>query len=173
MSARDQEVTRAGGLIFALLFFATSLLLLWHLEAETKFSAKGQLAAQPAFWPAIGVVGMVVFGGLHTLGEWRQRSARRDLGEFAVWLRSLEYLVWFMAYVFAVPLIGYLPTTLIFAITLALRAGYRSRKMLIAAALMGLGVVLIFKTFLSVKIPGGALYEYLPDGLRSAALIYF
>ncbi|MEL6963109.1 MAG: tripartite tricarboxylate transporter TctB family protein [Pseudomonadota bacterium] len=173
MNVRDQEARRAGGLIFALLFLAVSLLLVWQLEGETKFSAKGQLAAQPAFWPAIGVIGMAVFGGLHALGEWRQRDARRGLGEVAIWLRSFEYLAWFMAYVFAVPIIGYLPTTLIFAVTLAFRAGYRSPKLLGAAALMGVGVVLIFKTFLSVKIPGGALYEYLPDGLRSAALIYF
>jgi len=171
MSIGGEEAKHPGSFIFALLFLAASLLLLSQLGAETKFSAKGDIAAQPAFWPAIGVIGMVVFGTLHMLSNFRQRSL--DLSEISVWLRSFEYLVWFMIYVFAVPMIGYLPATLIFTVSLAFRAGYRSRRMLGAAAAIGLIVVLIFKTFLSVKIPAGALYEYLPDGLRSAAFIYF
>jgi len=171
MSIGGEEAKHPGSFIFALLFLAASLLLLSQLGAETKFSAKGDIAAQPAFWPAIGVIGMVVFGTLHMLSNFRQRSL--DLSEISVWLRSFEYLVWFMIYVFAVPMIGYLPATLIFTVSLAFRAGYRSRRMLGAAAAIGLIVVLIFKTFLSVKIPAGALYEYLPDGLRSAVFIYF
>jgi hypothetical protein len=173
MSVGGEETKRPGGLIFALLFLAVSLLLLSQLGDQTKFLAKGQLAAQPAFWPAIGVLGMTLFGAGHAFREFRRRSLKPGLGETGVWLRSLEYLAWFMVYVFAVPVIGYLPSTVIFSVALAVRAGYRGRLMLGAAALMGLGVVLIFKTFLSVKIPGGTIYEYLPDGLRSAALIYF
>ncbi len=176
MSSGDEGARRPGSLIFALFFLAASLLLLSQLGVETKFSTKGQLVAQPAFWPAIGVIGMVVFGSFHAVGALRQRSRNRGLSETreaGIWLRSIEYLAWFMAYVFVVPVIGYLPATVIFAIALAFRAGYRSRGMLGAAAFMGLGVVLVFKTFLSVKIPGGALYEYLPDSLRSTALIYF
>ena len=173
MSARDEESQRPGSLIFALLFLVVSLVLLSQLGAETKFSAKSQLAAQPAFWPAVGVIGMAVFGACHALGQFQQWSGDRSLRETGVWLRSFEYLIWFMVYVFAVQVIGYLPATLIFATALAFRAGYRSRSMLGAAALMGLGVVLIFKTFLSVKIPGGSIYEYLPDTLRSFALINF
>lgn len=174
MSMGNEAARRPGRLIFALSFLAVSVVLLSQLGEETKFSWKGQLAAQPAFWPAIGVIGMVLFGSCHAVGEFRRRSRDPGLdetGETGIWLRSIEYLAWFMAYVFAVPVIGYLPATLIFTVALAFRAGYRSRGMLGAAALMGFGVVLVFKAFLSVKIPGGAIYEYLPDAVRSFALI--
>lgn len=173
MSIGNEDKARPGGLIFALLFLAAAILLLSQLGSQTKFSPKGNLFAEPVFWPAIGVIGMVLFGGVHCLSQLRQHSRNRDLRETGVWLCSLEYLIWFMVYVFAVPIIGYLPATLIFAVTLAIRAGYRGKRMLGSAILMGLGVVLVFKTFLSVKIPGGALYEYLPGTLRSFAMINF
>jgi hypothetical protein len=37
----------------------------------------------------------------------------------------------------------------------------------------GLFIVLIFKTFLEVKIPGGAIYEFLPNTLRSFMILNF
>ena len=45
--------------------------------------------------------------------------------------------------------------------------------MLGVAALTGGVIVLLFKTILSVKIPGGALYEMLPAGLRVVMMAYF
>ena len=161
-----------GGLLFAALFLGFSLFLLTQLGAETKFSAKGKLFAQPAFWPAVGVIGMVGFGLLHVITRWRANIAA-ELAEGAIWLRPFEYLLWFMAYVYASPQIGYLAATIIFMVLLALRAGYRSAKMLATAALTGLAIVLIFKTFLSVKIPGGAVYEALPGALRSFMIVNF
>jgi len=32
--------------------------------------------------------------------------------------------------------------------------------------------VVVFKSFLQVKIPGGQLYEFLPDGIRNFMLVY-
>ncbi len=177
MERRDKIEPPPGALPFAVLFMCLALLLLSQLGAETKFSAKGQLVAQPAFWPAIGVVGMVLFGGLHLLKtilhSRRAGGWHGDMLEASAWLRSLEYFAWFMAYVFVVPLIGYLPATLIFAVALALRAGYRTPGWLGTAALTGLGIVLVFKSLLAVKIPGGALYEHLPGMLRGVAIRYF
>ncbi len=78
-----------------------------------------------------------------------------------------------MAYVYLTPQVGYLISTIVFMLFLALRAGYRSAKLLIAAGLAGFAIVLMFKTFLSVKIPGGAVYEALPDALRSFMIVNF
>lgn len=58
-------------------------------------------------------------------------------------------------------------------VILCLRAGYRGAGPIIAAALVGLLIVLIFKTGLSVSIPGGAVYEYLPTDLRKFMLVNF
>ena len=166
---------RPGGLIFAVIFLGFAGLLLSQLDAQTKFSSKtwgtAKMFAQPAFWPGVGVVGMVLFGGLHAIGALRARQSGEAYAAL-FWLRPLEYLGWFMAYVFAVPWIGYLAATVIFTVFLAFRAGYRGPKVLIAAA-TGFGIVLIFKTALSVKIPGGAIYEALPDALRNFMILNF
>lgn len=171
MSAPRNAPQRAGGLIFASAFVAFAVFLLSQLGSEAKFSATGSLFKQPAFWPAVGVLGMTAFGALHWLGEWTRRT-RGSWTESLNWLRALEYLVWFMAYVKLVPLSGYLPTTIAFTLLLALRSGYRDRKTLLLAAAVGLAIVVIFKTLLAVKIPGAAVYEYLPDALRNLMIVY-
>lgn len=169
----DSTKTKPGEILFVGLFFAASVVLLTQLGDQAKFSAKGKLFAQPAFWPAVGIIGMVVFTGLHVLTKLRHR-AKRGLGaEVTIWLRAFEYVGWFMIYVVAVPRVGYLPCTIIFTVLLALRMGYRKPSMLFYAGASGLGIVVIFKTILGVKIPGGALYEYLPDGLRSFMILNF
>ena len=45
--------------------------------------------------------------------------------------------------------------------------------MLIAAIGGAAIIVVIFKSFLQVMIPGGAIYEALPGGLRQFMLTYF
>jgi ribose/xylose/arabinose/galactoside ABC-type transport system permease subunit len=71
-----------------------------------------------------------------------------------------------------VPVVGYLPATLVFVPALSWRMGYRTRRMMGASVVMALAIVILFKGFLSVRIPGGAVYEYLPDGLRSFFILY-
>ena len=176
MDAEDDLHFRPGGMIFAGLFLAFAVLLFSQLGAETKFSSKAwgtkKMFAQPGFWPGVGVIGMCVFGTLHAIAAWTRRTGDEALAALQ-WLRVLESLGWFMGYVWAVPVIGYLPATLIFMGALALRAGYRNRRMILAALATGLGIVLIFKTALSVKIPGGLAYEYLPDTLHNVFLLNF
>ncbi len=176
MANPSGETSRPGAAIFAVLFLLGTLLLASQLGHETKFSAKAwgtsKLFAQPAFWPGVGVGGMAFFGAMHLIGTWRQRPGW-DRREALYWLRPVEYLTWFMVYVFAVPAMGYLPSSVIFAVAVALRTGYRSARTLGAAALVGLGVVLIFKTALSVNIPGGAIYDHLPADLRNFAIVNF
>ena len=54
---------------------------------------------------------------------------------------------------------------LLFMAALTLRMGYRDGRMIGAALATGLGIVLLFRTFLQVRLPGGQLYHHLPDGL--------
>ena len=163
---------RPGAVVFSAAFLLFALFLLSQIGAETKPPSRGAIVSQPRFWPAVGVIGMSVFGILHMIADWRRRDPGwRD--EVVTWGLSLEYLVWFMLYVFVVPVIGYLLATVGFACLLALRAGYRDSLRLSAAAAFGLAVVLIFKTGLSVRIPGGAIYETLPAGLRNFMILNF
>ena len=204
-----------GSILFALLFVALSLFLVSQLGEEAKFSSKGKLFAQPAFWPGVGVIGMAFFGCLNLiativqarrgkygspqLAESQPAESRlaksqpaeslenpgeqqsdsyvsvfgSELKEGASWLLAFEYFAWFMLYVYATPVIGYLAATVLFLVALTFRVGYRDKRMTIAAVATGFAIVLIFKSFLGVKIPGGAVYESLPDTLRSFMIINF
>ena len=164
---------RAGDLVFALLFLAFSIFLLANIESQTVWVKGTKLTSQPSFWPAISLGGMTLFAVFHLLGSLLSPRIEGRLKEVTFWLRSLEYVAWFLVYVWAVPMIGYLLATLIFMPLLTFRAGYREKKYWLLAALIGFLVVVVFKSFLAVKIPGGMIYEYLPDAIRSFMLINF
>ncbi|WP_127104677.1 tripartite tricarboxylate transporter TctB family protein [Pararhodobacter zhoushanensis] len=161
---------RPGDLIFALGFVALSAVLAALLPWQVRWLPRLPAPAQPAFWPTIGVAMMLGFGLLHLAATWvsPRLAGRRE--EVLLWLRSLEYVGWFVAYVVIVPLLGYLPATVLFAMTLSWRLGYRTGRTLGLAALFGLGTVLVFKAGLGVRIPAGALYSGLPDSIRSFAM---
>ena len=164
---------RPGDLVFALAFMAFSLFLLFTIDGQVTWHKGTRFLAQPAFVPWLAVVCMVLFGALHLLSSVLSPRIMGRLGEMAFWLRAFEYVAWFMVYVLAVPRVGYLLSSILFCVILTLRLGYRAPRMLLIAACFGIAVVLVFKTFLQVKVPGGAIYETLPTALRSFMLTYF
>ncbi|MBU2983009.1 tripartite tricarboxylate transporter TctB family protein [Lentibacter algarum] len=175
---RSEEIKRFDGplrgqALFAIVFFLAAALLLSQLGSETKWAKGTKFFAQPRFWPAVSVIGMLLFGGLHLWKLPRRSLTRVDAAEWLVWAKALEYVAWFMGYVWLVPRLGYLPMTVLFMLGLAYRLGYRSRKMLWISAIFGVVVVVVFKGLLNVKIPGGAVYEYLPGALRSFFILNF
>ena len=164
---------RPGDLVFSVLFLVFSLLMLLSLPSQTTWAPGTKFLAQPAFFPYLSVIVMTVFAVLHLISGLISPALPGRWQEVWFWLRAVEFAGWFMIYVLVVPYLGYLPATLLFCLTLAFRAAYRSARALGLSALMGLVIVLIFKTGLSVKVPGGALYELLPTGARSFMLTYF
>jgi hypothetical protein len=171
-----------GALMFAVLFCLVTLLLLSQIGVQTKFKPSGSLFAQPRFWPSVALAGMLVFGAAHLASLWRGRGAARHIrhrqsGQLQTILvdgvRVLEFALWFMAYVWITPLAGYLPSTLFFMCLLALRSGYRDWRLIGLAGITGAVIVLLFKTMLAVKIPGGAAYEMFPATLRALMIAYF
>lgn len=164
---------RRGQLLFAIALLVFAAFLLSQTPNQTRWVAKTDFFAQPRFWPAVGLISMVVLGGLHLIGlPWR-RFRRADLIEARKWSTALEYAAWFMAYVLAVPVIGYLPTTVVFVPLLARRLGYRSARMMLASVVFAIATVVVFKSILAVKIPGGMIYEYLPGAIRSFFILNF
>ena len=163
---------KRGQLPFAVGLLAVSAVLAALLWDQTVWKDGKDLFSQARFWPAVGVFGMVGFTALHLWHLPRKRFARPDRIEGRNWLFVLEFVGWFLAYVWLVPLIGYLPVTLAFAAALTWRMGYRSPKMLWISLAFGLAVVVLFKGFLQVRIPGAALYELLPGTLRNFFILY-
>ncbi len=164
---------RPGDMVFACFCLICSVFLLSQIVDQTAYKAGAKLFAQPRFWPAVSLSLMTAFAAFHLLGSALSERIDGRWREVWLWISSLEYVAWFMAYAFAVPYAGYLLSTIVFAVLLAFRAGYRSSKMLLAAAGSALLTVLLFKTFLKVNLPSGRIYELLPGGLRAFMLTYF
>ncbi len=162
-----------GQVIFAIGFVVLSALLLSQIGEQTRWAKGTAFFAQPRFWPAVGLGGMVLFGALHFWRLPRRRVRRTDVIEARIWAQPLEYALWFMGYVLLVPIIGYLPVTMAFVPALIWRMGYRSKRLLWAGVVFAVLVVVLFKSVLQVKIPGAALYEYLPGALRSFFILNF
>ncbi len=185
--SKEQEIvakTRIPGqALFVIGSLVLSLSLLSQLWSETPWieprgeeEAWGQrvkdLVSQPRFWPAIGL-GLMVFGfAVHWLRMRRRRPNRADAVEARLWLGPIEYAAWFMAYVFVTPVLGFLPTTLLFAPALTWRCGYRARRFMLGALGVGAASVVVFKSLLGVNIPGGEIYQFLPGGLRNFFITY-
>ncbi len=163
---------KPGDIVFATLFLVFAVFLLSQIYTETAWVRRTKWFAQPRFWPAVSVIGMTVFAILHFYGSIVSPRIPGRWKEVGFWLRSFEYVVYFLIYVSAVPVIGYMPSTILFCVFLSLRTGFRSRSMLIWAVVFAITVSFIFRGLLQVKIPAGAIYEALPDALRNFALLY-
>lgn len=167
------KINERGHIIFAVVFVAISTWLLCQIDEQTKWANGTKLFAQPRFWPAIGLAGMVTFGALYWSTLSRKRLASTDCIEVGLWMLAIEWVGWFLVYVKTVPIIGYLPTTVAFSYILTKRLGYNGRRWSHISIGFALSVVILFKTFMGVKIPGGAIYEYLPSALRSFFIVNF
>jgi hypothetical protein len=164
---------RPGDIVFAWMILIVSLFLLSQIFTQTAYKSAANLFAQLRFWPAVSLTCMSGFAAFHLLGSLLSERIEGRWQEVLLWVSSLEYAGWFVVYAMIVPFGGYLPSTIIFSLLLTLRAGYRSKGPLIAAVLSAIVIVLLFKTFLQVKLPSGRIYEVLPDGLRQFMLTYF
>lgn len=164
---------RPGDIVFAWAVLLFSLFLLSQIFEQTAYKSGAKLFSQPRFWPALSLLCMTGFAAFHLLGSMLSERIDGRWKEVLLWVQSVEYAGWFIAYAALVPLLGYLPSTVIFSVLLALRVGYRNRAPLVAAALSAVVIVLLFKTFLQVKLPAGQIYEALPAGLRQIMLTHF
>jgi len=164
---------RPGDIVFAWIVLAGALLLLSQLADQTAWRAGGKLFAQPRFWPAVSLGGMAVFAALHLLGSALSERIDGRWQEVWLWISALEYAAWFVAYAAIVPVVGYLPSTVVLAVLLTLRVGYRRMSTVLAAAGAALVIVVLFRALLRVNLPAGLFYDVLPDGLRQIMLTYF
>ncbi len=163
---------RPGDIVFATFFFAFALFLLSQLGTETQAVKRTKWFAQPALWPTVAIWGMVIFSGFHLLGSFLSPRIPGRWRELAFWLKSLEYVIYFLIYVVAVPWLGYLPSTMLFAALLAVRTGFQTPGAISIALAFGAVVAVVFRALLQVNIPAGRMYEYLPDPVRVFALTY-
>ena len=94
--------------------------------------------------------------------------------EMSQWIRSLEFILYFLVYTFSISLLGYLISTLIFAVFLTYRLGYRTKEWILISLISSFVVVLIFRTILQIKTPVNIwLYKFFPENIEIFMKIYF
>ena len=168
-----QRYRRPGDIVFAWLALAFAVFLLSQLWDQTAWRNGQKLMAQPRFWPAVSLGGMVLFAALHLIGSLVSERIEGRWREVLTWVRALEFALWFILYAVLVPFVGYLLGTVGFVVFLTVRMGYRSRVVLVSAVVIAVLIVVLFKAVLHVSLPGGQIYEGLPPGPRQFMLTYF
>ncbi len=108
--------------------------------------------------------------------RWRQRfllptNARYEWSQYVA---ALEYAAYFIVYTLAVPVLGYLLSTMILGTFLTYRLGYRSGRWILISMATSFVIVLIFRSGLQIKTPLNIwAYDQLPTALRAFMLTYF
>lgn len=163
----------SGQVVFVIAGLILTLVLLSQIGTQTEWTDKARnIGSQPRLWPAIALVTMLAGFVIHFRLMRRRKPNALDWVEARRWAEPLEYLLWFLVYVAAVPRLGFLPMSLLFACALTYRLGYRHRIAMWIAALFAVAMVALFKGFLGVNIPGAWIYEYLPASVRTFFLVY-
>ena len=167
-----------GDTFFALFFVVISVFLLSQIGEQTKWVNGVETMMQPRIWPLMSLIGMVIFGLgylFYSFKALRKQTNSKlfETQELINWAKPVEYACYFLVYVYLVPIIGYLLASILLFIFLCLRTGYWQPRMLLIGVVIALLIVLLFKTFLQVKIPGGQIYEWFPDNIRNFLITYF
>lgn len=164
-----------GEVLLSALLALIAVVLLAQFGEQTRISKRAAIWSQPGFWSGVGLVLMAVGAAAHGWNRWRHRGRAQPLVALALardWLRPLEYAGWFLTYVYATTLLGYLPATVLFCVSLAFRTGVRQPRVLAAMAGVAVLLVVVFKALLRVNVPGGALYDWLPPPVAAFFIAY-
>ncbi len=177
-----------GDLIFSIFMLGLALFLLYHFGDEGGWYDRdlpqrrfGKVLKQQWVGPLMALAVLVPAALLNAWlsYRWTQKPERKHrpnqtVFEVVEWLRALEFLLYFIIYSFCVPILGYLLSTLIFALFLTTRLGYRKPKWLAYSLGTAMVIVLVFRTLLQIKTPVNIwLYEQFPPALETFMKVYF
>ena len=148
-----------------------TLVLASQLDNQTRWIKRVDLVMQPGFFPAVGLLVMGVPALVLSVVSFRDMRSGINLASpriiVAGFHRCCEFAVWFLVYVYIIRWVGYLMATLLFMPALSLRVGFRGVRWMTTAVLIGLVIVLLFRTGLQVRLPEGYIYGYLPPEFRN------
>jgi hypothetical protein len=182
MTSDEPEANRIESLALCLIFAAVSVALLASLGLATRTGAdSGGWWTRPALAPgvALGLLAAAnlisLFTAITDLRRNPPGAAERAaaLIQFAGWLRPVEYLAYFAAYLWAIQHIGYIPASVVFVIGLIFRAGLRGWGWVVAGLGLVLFLLLVFRMALGVWMPAPDLYDLAPEVLRTILFRWF
>lgn len=180
-SEPEAQANRLESLALSALFAAISTGLLALIGVATKANAKGGWWTQPWLMPAIAL-GILAAANLITL--WREVAdlranppgeEERHQGRAAIlaWLRPVEFLAYYGAYIWSIQHVGYFPSTLVFVFFLLWRVGLTAPRWLLAGLGLTLFMIGVFRMGLGVWMPAPELYDAFPDSIRTALMRWF
>ena len=175
-------------LAFSVLFLLVSLFLAVSFFGESGWADRdlpqkrlGKVLKQPWVGPLIALV-ILVPAALANLAlslrrallDRRKHKPNNTVYEVVQWVRALEFIAYFIVYTRSIEIIGYLFATMIFAVLMVLRLGYRTWRWVGIAAGVSFLSVLFFRTMLQIKTPVNIwLYNQLPDALERFMKVNF
>ena len=177
-----------GDLLFSFCLFIAVVVLLFYFNTESGFEDRklpkkrfGKILKQGWVTPAIGMFFLTIAVSLNLWFSYRNaiKSKRLHLPkrltkELAHWFMALEFVAYFMIYTFGISFLGYLLSTVLLAVGLTYRLGYRSLKWIGISFTTAIVIVLIFRTFLKIKTPiYVTVYEMLPPAAEAFMKTHF
>ena len=177
-----------GDLTLSIIFLLFVVFLLIYFNSESGWSARdlnqkrvGKILKQQWVGPLMCMAILLPATILNILEAFKayKKSKRlllpnKIMYEMTQWIRSLEFILYFLVYTFSITVLGYLISTLIFAVFLTYRLGYRTKKWIFISLFSSFVVVLIFRTILQIKTPVNIwLYKFFPENLEVFMKIYF
>ena len=175
-------------LLFSVLILGVALLLALTFFDQSGWADRdlpqkrlGKVLKQPWIGPVIALL-ILVPAALGNLGlslrrallDRRKHRPNKTRYEVVQWLRAIEFIVYFIIYTRSIEIVGYLIATVIFAILMVVRLGYRSWRWVGIAAGVSFLSVVFFRTLLQIKTPVNIwFYNQLPDGLERFMKVYF
>jgi hypothetical protein len=178
----DDSGNRIESVVIATAFCAASVALLAMIGTATR---AGQTDAdwwtRPALAPGVFLAVLVVanlvtvWGALADLRRTPPTAAERAEARVLIlgWLRPLEFVAYFLAYLWLIPHAGYFPATLAFVLFLLWRSGLRSPGWMLAGVCSALALVGIFRIGLGVWMPAPDVYDLFPEGMRMTLIRWF
>jgi hypothetical protein len=177
-----------GDLVVSLFFFLLVLVLLFYFNTEAGFEDRklpqkrfGKILKQGWVTPAICMFFLMI---AVTVNLWlsvrnaikskRLHLPKRTGKELLNWLKSLEFVAYFLIYTFVIPTLGYLLATVFFGVGLTWRLGYRSLRWISISFTTAVVIVLVFRTLLQIRTPLQiTLYEFFPPAVEGFLKTYF
>lgn len=178
----EESANRLESTALAVIFAVISVGLLLALGIATRPGAENaHWWTRPALAPGVALL-LLVLANLITL--WRdfadlranpakveERAEAWD--KFTGWLRPLEFLGYYAAYVFSIQHLGYFASSLIFILGLLWRVGLTAPRWILAGVLAAVAMVGVFRIGLGVWMPAPELYDLFPDAVRTALIRWF
>jgi len=150
-----------GELIFSLLIFVGSLFLFWVTGSFGGSTVLAGAQMGPAFWPRFLLGAIILLSGIVSVGLIRKIAKEKAWGESLLTMdrgkvRFFAAIGLGVAYLFLLPIVGFIAITPVFMIAFMVLLGEKSKGWIIGVSIaMTAIIVVLFTKAMYVPLPRG------------------